>query len=66
MLEVDRRKKHYRVAASALFGGGEARTVKAVEDISFDARESEVLAIVGESSCGPSRRSACSFKSAVS
>ena len=54
MLEVDRLKKHYRVAASALFGGGEARTVKAVEDVSFAAREAEVLAIVGESGCGKS------------
>ena len=54
MLEVDRLKKHYRVAASALFGGKEARTVKAVEDISFEAREAEVLAIVGESGCGKS------------
>ncbi|HKN30586.1 MAG TPA: ABC transporter ATP-binding protein [Roseiarcus sp.] len=53
-LEVDRLKKHYRVAASALFGGGEARTVKAVEDVSFAAREAEVLAIVGESGCGKS------------
>ncbi len=54
VLEVDRLKKHYRVAASALFGGKEARTVKAVEDISFEAREAEVLAIVGESGCGKS------------
>ena len=54
VLEVARLKKHYRVAASALFGGGEGRTVKAVEDISFDAREAEVLAIVGESGCGKS------------
>ena len=54
VLEVDRLKKHYRVAASALFGGGEARTVKAVEDVSFVAREAEVLAIVGESGCGKS------------
>jgi peptide/nickel transport system ATP-binding protein len=54
VLEVDRLKKHYRVAASALFGGGEARTVKAVEDVSFAAREAEVLAIVGESGCGKS------------
>ena len=54
VLEVDRLKKHYRVAASALFGGGEARTVKAVEDVSFAAREAEVLAIVGKSGCGKS------------
>ena len=38
----------------ALFGSGEGRAVKAVEDISFDAREAEVLAIVGESGCGKS------------
>ena len=54
VLEVDRLKKHYRVAASALFSGGEARAVKAVEDVSFAAREAEVLAIVGESGCGKS------------
>ncbi len=54
VLEVDRLKKHYKVGAGALFGKGEARTVKAVEDISFAAREAEVLAIVGESGCGKS------------
>ncbi|HXZ16174.1 MAG TPA: ABC transporter ATP-binding protein, partial [Roseiarcus sp.] len=54
VLEVDRLKKHYRLAASPLFGAGQARTVKAVEDISFSAREAEVLAIVGESGCGKS------------
>ena len=48
VLEVDRLQKHYRVAASAIFGGREARAVKAVEDVSFTAREAEVLAIVGE------------------
>ena len=48
VLDVTRLKKHYRVAASALFGKGEGRAVKAVEDISFEAREAEVLAIVGE------------------
>ena len=54
VLEVDRLKKHYRVAASALFGRGEARRVKAVEDVSLAAREAEVLAIVGKSGCGKS------------
>ncbi len=54
VLEVDRLKKHYRVAASALFSGGETRAVKAVEDVSFAAREAEVLAIVGELGCGKS------------
>jgi peptide/nickel transport system ATP-binding protein len=54
VLEVERLKKHYRVAASALFGKRESRAVKAVEDISFKARQAEVLAIVGESGCGKS------------
>ncbi len=54
VLEVDRLQKHYRVAASAIFGGREARAVKAVEDVSFTAKEAEVLAIVGESGCGKS------------
>jgi peptide/nickel transport system ATP-binding protein len=54
VLDVERLKKHYRVAASALFGKGEGRAVKAVEDISFKAHEAEVLAIVGESGCGKS------------
>jgi peptide/nickel transport system ATP-binding protein len=54
VLEVDRLRKHYRVGAGAIFGGGETRTVKAVEEVSFEAREAEVLAIVGESGCGKS------------
>ena len=54
VLDVARLKKHYRVAASALFRKRESRAVKAVEDISFAAREAEVLAIVGELGCGKS------------
>jgi peptide/nickel transport system ATP-binding protein len=54
VLAVERLKKHYRIAASALFRAHESRAVKAVEDISFQAREAEVLAIVGESGCGKS------------
>jgi len=54
VLDVERLKKHYRIAASALFGKSEGRAVKAVEDISFKAHEAEVLAIVGESGCGKS------------
>ena len=37
-----------------MFGGGEGRVVKANETISFEARESETVAIVGESGCGKS------------
>ena len=45
---MDNLKKYYEVAANALFGGGETKVVKANETLSFEARESETLAIVGE------------------
>ncbi|MGB7287014.1 MAG: ABC transporter ATP-binding protein, partial [Salaquimonas sp.] len=54
VIKVDNLKKYYEVAASALFGGGEQRVVKANETVSFEAREAETLAIVGESGCGKS------------
>ncbi|MDU8929783.1 ABC transporter ATP-binding protein [Alisedimentitalea sp. MJ-SS2] len=54
VLKMDNLKKYYEVAANALFGGGEKRVVKANETLSFEAHESETLAIVGESGCGKS------------
>ncbi len=54
VLKMDNLKKYYEVAASALFGGGGRKVVKANETLSFEARESETLAIVGESGCGKS------------
>ncbi|MHC0052956.1 dipeptide ABC transporter ATP-binding protein [Actibacterium sp. D379-3] len=54
VLKVDALQKYYEVAANALFGGGNTRVVKANETLSFEARESETLAIVGESGCGKS------------
>lgn len=54
LLKIENLKKYYEVAANAVFGGGETRTVKANEEISFEARESETVAIVGESGCGKS------------
>jgi len=54
VLKIDNLKKYYEVAANALFGGAEKKVVKANETITFDARESETLAIVGESGCGKS------------
>ena len=55
VLKVDDLQKYYEVAASALFGGKAGhRVVKANESLSFEARESETLAIVGESGCGKS------------
>ena len=54
ILKIDNLKKYYEVAANALFGGGNKKVVKANETLSFVARESETLAIVGESGCGKS------------
>ena len=53
VLRVDDVRKYYQVAANALFGGTR-KVVKANETLSFEARESETLAIVGESGCGKS------------
>jgi oligopeptide/dipeptide ABC transporter ATP-binding protein len=51
MLEVENLQRHF-----PLTGGGLLRrkigTVKAVDGISFDIREGETLALVGESGCG--------------
>ena len=54
VLAIDDLSKHYNVAANALFGGGDTRTVKANEAITFQARAAETVAIVGESGCGKS------------
>ncbi len=54
VLNVKNLKKYYSVAANAMFGGGDKRTVKANESITLQARESETVAIVGESGCGKS------------
>ncbi|WP_299921490.1 ABC transporter ATP-binding protein [uncultured Pelagimonas sp.] len=55
VLKMENLRKYYEVAANALFGStGEKKVVKANESLSFEARESETLAIVGESGCGKS------------
>ena len=54
VLNIDGLKKYYNVAANKMFGGGDTRTVKANEEITFHACESETVAIVGESGCGKS------------
>lgn len=53
VLKLDDLKKYYSVGSSA-FGGGTKKVVKANETLSFEAREGETLAIVGESGCGKS------------
>ncbi len=55
VLKMENLKKYYEVAANALFGGSSGKkVVKANETLSFEARESETLAIVGELGCGKS------------
>ena len=53
VVTVDNLRKHYSVS-TGMFGGGDRRTVKANDEINFDAREAETVAIVGESGCGKS------------
>jgi peptide/nickel transport system ATP-binding protein len=53
VLRVDNLKKYYGVTGSIL-GTAKARPVKANETLSFEAREAEIVAIVGESGCGKS------------
>ncbi|GAB4290095.1 MAG: ABC transporter ATP-binding protein [Roseovarius sp.] len=55
VLAVENLRKYYQVAANALLGsGGSTRVVKANETVSFEAREAETVALVGESGCGKS------------
>ena len=54
VLKIDDLRKYYEVSANALFDNGARKVVKANETLSFEARESETLAIVGESGCGKS------------
>ena len=47
-------KKNYELpSGGALFGGG-GKQIKAVQDLSFEARQKQIVAIVGESGCGKS------------
>ncbi len=57
VLNIRKMRKYYEVvdnSIAAMIKGNRIRYVKANESISFDARESETVAIVGESGCGKS------------
>ncbi|MGY6632302.1 MAG: dipeptide ABC transporter ATP-binding protein [Alkalilacustris sp.] len=54
VLQMQQLQKYYAVGASRLFGGPVTDVVRANETLTFDAREGETLAIVGESGCGKS------------
>ncbi|WP_288901336.1 ABC transporter ATP-binding protein [uncultured Sneathiella sp.] len=57
VLDVKNMKKYYEIRSSSIFAmirGDAVKTVKANENINFNAREAETVAIVGESGCGKS------------
>ena len=57
VLQIRNMKKYYEItdnSIAALIKGKRVKYVKANEDISFNARECETVAIVGESGCGKS------------
>ncbi|MDP4034315.1 MAG: ABC transporter ATP-binding protein, partial [Pseudorhodobacter sp.] len=54
VLRMEDLRKYYEVSGGSLFGDGAKKVVKANETLSFEAREGETLAIVGESGCGKS------------
>jgi peptide/nickel transport system ATP-binding protein/oligopeptide transport system ATP-binding protein len=50
LMQVNNIKKYFRLPGGWLSGG--ARYVRAVDDVSFDVAQGEVLGLVGESGCG--------------
>lgn len=55
VLSVNDLTKHYAIdVGGMMLLGGEQKTVKANEKLTFSAREAETVAIVGESGCGKS------------
>ena len=57
VLDINRMQKYYPVydrSLAAVVSGGSVRYVKANEELSFQARKKQTVAIVGESGCGKS------------
>jgi peptide/nickel transport system ATP-binding protein len=57
VLQVHGMRKHYEIrdnSLAAMISGARSKFVKANENIDFEAREAETVAIVGESGCGKS------------
>ena len=52
VLSVRHLRKSYAIRNSGMFGGGQAQSVLAVDDVSFDVFRGECLGLVGESGCG--------------
>jgi len=58
LLHVEHLSKEFDVD-SGVFAGGHKKTVKAVDDISFDIYPGETFGLVGESGCGKSTTGRC-------
>lgn len=56
VLQVSDMKKHYELPDESPLGflGGRRKKIRAVQDLSFEARKRQIVAIVGESGCGKS------------
>lgn len=55
ILSVRDMRVHFQVKAKSRLPWAPARTLKAVDGVSFDLRAGETLGVVGESGCGSRR-----------